>query len=58
MTEICDICGEERTEFGSASEYSPLRLLTGANDPGWYTGDDGTFCGICMRNMFRRANKL
>jgi hypothetical protein len=48
---VCGSCGRERT-ISDDYEYNPLQLVTGRR-LGWYSNDDGEFCGECLAAMMR-----
>ena len=52
MPEIvkCNSCGRERTD--EDEDYSFVQAVYGLPF-GWYSGDDGEFCGTCLASMFR-----
>lgn len=55
MMPICDMCGRARTDK-DAYDYNPLQVF--ARMPlGWYSGNDGEFCGDCMAALTNRANR-
>lgn len=43
---VCSKCGRERTS-NDVRDYSPIQFITG-QPFGWYSGDDGEFCGDCL----------
>lgn len=50
----CTQCGRERT--ADDLDYTPMKLIMGLADAGWYSGDDGEICGQDMVKIFREAN--
>jgi hypothetical protein len=48
---VCGSCGRERG-ISDDYEYSPLQLVTG-RPLGWYSNDDGEFCGECLAAMMK-----
>lgn len=52
-TKVCAECGVERAP--GDPDYSPVQVVLGGAI-GWYSGDDGEFCGPCMAALIRRAN--
>jgi hypothetical protein len=48
---VCGTCGRERG-ISDDYEYNPLQLVTG-RPLGWYSNDDGEFCGECLGAMMR-----
>jgi hypothetical protein len=48
---VCGNCGRERG-ISDDYEYNPLQLVTG-RPLGWYSNDDGEFCGGCLAAMMR-----
>ena len=53
----CDNCNAVRGP--NDTDYNPLALIMGTpSNPGWYSADDGEFCGECMEHLFRVGNNL
>lgn len=50
---VCGSCGRERTTADDY-DYNPLQLVTG-RPLGWYSNDDGEFCGTCLGAMMSGA---
>jgi hypothetical protein len=48
---VCGNCGRERS-ISDDYEYNPLQLVTG-RPLGWYSNDDGEFCGECLAAMMK-----
>jgi hypothetical protein len=46
---VCGTCGRERG-ISDDYVYNPLQLVTG-RPLGWYSNDDGEFCGECLAAM-------
>jgi hypothetical protein len=52
----CSDCGRKRDERGRDNlAYNPMQVVLN-QEIGWYSGDDGEFCGQCMATLIRRAN--
>lgn len=50
----CEKCERERTE--EDGDYNFLQAVF--NTPfGWYSGDDGEFCGPCLRDLMTLGNQ-
>lgn len=49
----CHDCGTERTP--KDVDYTPVQAIFG-QQLGWYSGDDGEFCGPCITAIMRTAN--
>lgn len=49
----CEQCGRERR--AGDMDYNPMQAIFGA-ELGWYSGDDGEFCGACLGELMGRAN--
>ena len=47
----CVMCQRERT-LEDAYDYNPIQAITG-KPLGWYSADDGEFCGDCMTRTIR-----
>jgi len=51
MIQKCGDCQRERT-LADVNDYNPLQVVMGA-PIGWYSAEDGEFCGECMTRMLR-----
>lgn len=54
MIQKCDDCQRERTE--DDFDYSPMQVIIVGSTIGWFSGEDGDFCGECLTRMLRKAN--
>jgi hypothetical protein len=46
----CQTCGRPRRH--DEHDYTPMDLVTG-RPLGWYSGDDGEFCGPCLADIMK-----
>lgn len=54
MGPVCAMCGSPRTEEDGV--YSPMQILNGEEEVGWFSGKSEDFCGPCMKSIFVMAN--